>query len=795
MINLQYKIDKFCKNGNFEFSENKNVILALVDYHRALDLFEFTEFSYKIQKTEILIRLSISYDILSQLNKSIEYLNKAVELVPNIPFLILYRSIILHSLGNYVDSQKSLIKYKQISEKEYFYLYELFKLVFLYTLNLECNVMLREIDEYLDKYPRTGLVLFLKAMIYHKISFDSNASIRNETNQEYSPRNDILLEDINEAGMLYSKYIKEAYEVEPNDTEFLVREGVSQENITKVFFMMIPEMDYFQPKSLVEYSSFNQGFKTVFTVLKACFCFRFHQIKNRIVKKLLDFVKSGFKENENKRTISFLVKSNFIRKVDKQSQSQSQSQLSEVTLKCTFDGKEMKKTIKSVADLIVSLADCLFIKNLPGNIYRNKSFVEDYLTEVVVNKEFLKESLNGKRIINESQSYKHIEEDIVPNIDTNYFIRKNYYNKANYKKTLSTRFVVGSSSKKSSFFIENRSENRSFYDESMVLFRKTNEDDEKKGFLYSNNKDDKQIEYEKEGNCIMEYDVLDFKTQEDEERVEVVVEKKKDEMKNEEKKKNRSEVIDHKEKEKGNERKKKTIENVKFKSIMKSQTMSKSKSNPKSNKNEKKDEIPMKNQQKQQIIKDNDRLDRLKDSLIRQNNKKIYIKTKTSQANQANPFFSQRTMKYSDFSFNSSATIVMKNHNKDSKDMKKQKENYKTQRSNNYNNTYNDYKYHKEKEGIFYKPKETSQFRIFNKNIKEGNVKISQIQRTKLSKRLFSNNEAYSESVPYEEYVNEKGLMISKGLRERMKSIKFTNSMNNILINSRRYDYKRKGKG
>lgn len=771
MINLQYKIDKFCKNGNFEFSENKNVVLALVDYHRALDLFEFTEFSYKIQKTEILIRLSISYDILSQLNKSIEYLNKAVELVPNIPFLILYRSIILHSLGNYVDSQKSLIKYKQISEKEYFYLYELFKLVFLYTLNLECNVMLREIDEYLEKYPRTGLVLFLKAMIYHKISFDSNASIRNETNREYSPRNDILLEDINEAGMLYSKYIKDAYEVEPNDTEFLVREGVSQENITKVFFMMIPEMDYFQPKSLVEYSSFNQGFKTVFTILKACFCFRFHQIKNRIIKKLLDFVKSGFKENESKRTISFLVKSNFIRKVGKQ--SQSQSQLNEVTLKCTFDGKEMKNTIKSVADLIISLADCLFIRNLPGNVYRNKSFVEDYLTDVVVNKEFLKESLNGKRIINESLSYKDIEENVIPNIDTNYFIRKNYYNKANYKKTLSTRFAVGSSSKKSSFFIENRSENRSFYDESMVLFRKTNEDDDKKGCFYSNNKYDKQIEYEKEGNCIMEYDVLDFKTQEDEERIEVVVEKKKNEEK-----KNKSEVIVQKEKDKGM-KKERTIENVKYKSIMKSQTMSKSKSKPKSNKKEKKDEIPNKNQQKQPIIKDDNRLDRLKDSLIRQNNKKTYIKTKTSQAN---PFFSQRAMKYSDFSFNSSATIVMKNHNKDSKDIKKHKENYKTQTS-------------KEKEGIFYKPKETSQFRIFNKNIKEGNVKISQIQRTKLSKRLFSNNEAYSESVPYEEYGNEKGLMVSKGLRERMKSIKFTNSMNNILINSRRYDWKGKGKG
>jgi len=367
MLNIQYKIDKYIKNANFEFSENKNVVNALVDYHRALDLFEFLERFYKPQKHEILVRIAISYDILGNFMKTLDFLNLAMDIIPNVSCLVLYKSVILQTLGKYSESQKTLIKFKQIAEKNDIQLYETFKLVFLFTMNLEKDVMLREIDEYLDKYNKIPLILYLKAMVYYDIYSETrnknesgeftnnsencsgysdeennhpeNSSSENDENEdektnEYNKKiyngnsnnnannNDFLhISNLNEfdnnlnenndnndkndkttknnnnnknkstldkekkAFHLYEQILKEANELDTIDTNFLIKEGVNQNNLTKIYFMTLPEMDFYQPRPLVEYSSLNRGFALFFTLFRVREAFKFLIRKNNLFRK------------------------------------------------------------------------------------------------------------------------------------------------------------------------------------------------------------------------------------------------------------------------------------------------------------------------------------------------------------------------------------------------------------------------------------------------------------------------------------------------------------------------------
>ena len=52
------------------------------------------------------------------------------------------------------------------------------------------------------------------------------------------------------------------------DTNCLITEGVTRNNLTKLFFMVLPEMDDYQPKVLVDYSNFFCGFKQFYTILR-----------------------------------------------------------------------------------------------------------------------------------------------------------------------------------------------------------------------------------------------------------------------------------------------------------------------------------------------------------------------------------------------------------------------------------------------------------------------------------------------------------------------------------------------
>jgi hypothetical protein len=255
---MQNKIDRLISNGNSEFSEQRNVISALVEYSRCLDLFDLLDRSYKVQLHEVLVRIAICFDILGNFQKTLDYLNRALQIVPNAGSLILYKSVLLQTLGKTDEAQKILIKFKQISGKKQMDLYETFRLVFYYSMNLEKDVLLREINEFIEKYQKNAVVLYLRAMIYLDLSNNNKGTATNHKKQQNS-----------EYVLKHEKDLKEAMSIEPHDTEFLIKDGITNENLTKLFFMIIPEMDYYQPRSLVNYSTFHCGLKLFYVLFKA----------------------------------------------------------------------------------------------------------------------------------------------------------------------------------------------------------------------------------------------------------------------------------------------------------------------------------------------------------------------------------------------------------------------------------------------------------------------------------------------------------------------------------------------
>jgi hypothetical protein len=277
MQNIQNRIDRLVINGNNEFSEERNVIAALVEYSRCLDMFDFLDRSYKIQYHEILVRIAICYDILGNFHKTIEYLNKSLGIVGNVSSLILYKSVLLQTVGKNDEAQKILIKYKQISGKRQIELYETFRLVFFYSMQLEKEVLLIEINEYLSKYSKNAVILYLRAMIY----LDYSNSKKQKENDYY---------------MKYENDLKEAIQLEPTDTEYLIKDGITNENLTKLFFMILPDMDFYQPRPLVNYSNFHSGFKIFYILFKAIKMLRIKVEK----KKLKKVYNTRLKQYKNK---------------------------------------------------------------------------------------------------------------------------------------------------------------------------------------------------------------------------------------------------------------------------------------------------------------------------------------------------------------------------------------------------------------------------------------------------------------------------------------------------------------
>ena len=263
MQSIQNKIDKFIQQGNQAFSEENRVIEALTKYFRAYELYNYLDRKYNVQIHEVLVRIAICWDVLGDYVLAYENLCKALVIIPKIKVLTVYKTALEFSLNKSKEAYETLELFNKISQhSKYIYLYYLFNIIFKFIdydgedkINHEKQVkLLEDINKYFSKYGKGTVLLYIRSNIYNNLYVWAKAKNKTELLQDYSTRRE---EDI-----------KDAMNIDKIDTNCLITEGVTRSNLTKLFFMVLPEMDDYQPKVLVDYSNFFCGFQQFYTIFR-----------------------------------------------------------------------------------------------------------------------------------------------------------------------------------------------------------------------------------------------------------------------------------------------------------------------------------------------------------------------------------------------------------------------------------------------------------------------------------------------------------------------------------------------
>ena len=281
MQSIQNKIDKFIQQGNQAFSEENRVIEALIKYSRAYELYNYLDRKYKVQIHEVLVRIAICWDVLGNYVLAYENLCKSLIIIPKIKVLIVYKTALEFSLNKNKEAYETLELFNKICQhSKYVYLYYLFSIIFKYieydndkTINYENQIkLLEDINKYFSNYGKGTVLLYIRSKIYNNLSNWAKLKNKNELYHEYSNKRE---EDI-----------KSAKNIDKIDTNCLITEGVTRNNLTKLFFMVLPEMDDYQPKVLVDYTNFFCGFQQFYTIF-------------RFLKKIKKKKNSPFAENKS----------------------------------------------------------------------------------------------------------------------------------------------------------------------------------------------------------------------------------------------------------------------------------------------------------------------------------------------------------------------------------------------------------------------------------------------------------------------------------------------------------------
>ena len=287
MKSIQNKIDKYIQQGNQAFSEENRVIEALVKYSRAYELYNYLDRKYKVQIHEVLVRIAICWDVLGNYILAYDNICKALQIIPKIKVLTVYKTALEFSLNKNKEAFETLELFNKISQhSRYIYLYYLFSIIFKYIENDtekiidkdKQMILLEEINNYFNKYGKGTVLLYIRSRIYNNLYNWAKSKNKSELYHEYSSKRE---DDI-----------KSAIKIDKIDTNCLITEGVTRNNLTKLFFMVLPEMDDYQPKVLVDYSNLFCGFKQFYTI------FRF--IK-KIKKEKSAFTEDKYKENAIKK--------------------------------------------------------------------------------------------------------------------------------------------------------------------------------------------------------------------------------------------------------------------------------------------------------------------------------------------------------------------------------------------------------------------------------------------------------------------------------------------------------------
>ena len=192
-----------------------------------------------------------------------ENLCKALIIIPKIKVLTVYKTALEFSLNKNKEAFETLELFNKIScHSKYIYLYFLFSIIFKYIENdNENNInhekqlkLLEDINNYFTKYGKGTVLLYIRSKIYNNLYNWSKSKNKSELCHEYSSKRE--------------ENIKNAMSIDKIDTNCLITEGVTRNNLTKLFFMVLPEMDDYQPKVLVDYTNFFCGFQQFYIIFR-----------------------------------------------------------------------------------------------------------------------------------------------------------------------------------------------------------------------------------------------------------------------------------------------------------------------------------------------------------------------------------------------------------------------------------------------------------------------------------------------------------------------------------------------
>ena len=336
---IQLKIDTIISdvnkiNENLQ-NEEKNQITTLIGYSHCIDLFDFLKLFSKAQKNELLFQTALIYDSIGYSELSMEYINEALLIIPNVPTIILYKCGLYANQNKLDEAQKWLLKYKYlIGENKYDnYIYESFQTIFYYLLEYEEFIILRNINKIEEKYSNylkdNFIIYYIKSQILEKLA----QKIKNVDNKRY-------ISYLKESNKIKNTHLQSR----KNEIEFLKEQGIKPENFTKLLIFITPQCLNYRPKKLDEYKNnfIKSGFQLFYTLIKIN---KILKLKIELKKYKKIYMKKN-KENTSTNNINDIIKN---------------------ILECSKDDANNDTSIKSYKDTIRTLSNSVWLNNFLNN--------------------------------------------------------------------------------------------------------------------------------------------------------------------------------------------------------------------------------------------------------------------------------------------------------------------------------------------------------------------------------------------------------------------------------------------
>ena len=404
--NIQSRIDNIIKNININnqgiLLEDYNDIKILIYYNHCLDLFDFLGKFSKVQLNETLIQIALIYDKLGDSLQSLEYVDESLNIIPNVPSIILFKSGLFATMGRFDEAQKYMIKYKYLIGEDIYgnYIYSTIRLVYYYLLEYEENIILREISivekKFLDNFDNV-IIYYIKSKILHKLSekFHKIDKARSTLYEKESIQNKELV-----------------YNNRKIDADYLYERDINKENVTKIIIMINPNLTLNKPKALIEYNfKFHSGFGLFFTLFEIV----------KIIK--LNILKIKY-QKINKNVMS---KNNSLNKINIDNINNTNQDISNI--KNTNESSNISyNKVKECQESILFLTKSFWLKK----------YINSKKRIYIIKDGQIKENNTMNNIDINNLNYK---------IKTNYYIYNDYYSTMNLKDIIIKNFNINNNFK------------------------------------------------------------------------------------------------------------------------------------------------------------------------------------------------------------------------------------------------------------------------------------------------------------------------------------------------------------